>query len=352
MPNVHVPKNHCCQVRVRRRPRLLRDRARRLELRTDMLKSMAKQVARIAGLRAAEAEKWSHTVQGYYPVHPQPRWGHGAPPNPYLLSVLEEGRARYRAALAELEMQRDILHQIQHTPPLGGTAPSWDNPWFSVLDAASLVGFMLSRRPRRYLEIGSGNSTLFARYAAEAGALATTIWSLDPMPRREIDDLCDHVIREPLENCDLAVFDGIGPGDVVFFDGSHRVFTNSDVTTFFCDVLPRLKPGVLVHIHDIFLPSDYPLAWNRRLYSEQYLLAAMLLCRNPPFRTILPNYFVCNDPALSADVRRIFQASKSGRRDIPFFYNTSSLPGVSFWLEVTGTRDPSGPDRNMLSNSD
>jgi hypothetical protein len=115
---------------------------------------------------------------------------------------------------------------------------------------------------------------------------------------------------------------------------THRVFTNSDVTVFLLEVLPQLKPGILVHMHDIILPCDYPPAWNNRFYSEQYVLGAMLLCGVPPFQTVLPNYFVCTDPSLSEQARRIFQTRTSGR-DIPFFYaNQPDLPGVSFWFEV------------------
>ena len=98
----------------------------------------------------------------------------------------------------------------------------------------------------------------------------------------EVDGLCDEVIRAPLEECDLAVFSRVRPGDVVFFDGSHRAFTNSDVTTFFLDVLPELPAGVLVHLHDICLPDDYPPYLDDSFYSEQYLLATISSPRGRP----------------------------------------------------------------------
>ena len=98
---------------------------------------------------------------------------------------------------------------------------------------------------------------MFARHAIRTGNLKTTIMSIDPKPRAEIDSLCDRVMRLPLELCDLNLFRELEPGDILFFDGSHRIFANSDVTVFFIEVLPRLKPGVLVHVHDIFLPADY-----------------------------------------------------------------------------------------------
>lgn len=285
-------------------------------------------------------QRWSDTVADYYPIEPKPRWGYGCPSNSYVRRVLEAGRSRYEESLSQLVQHREFLHQV----PLTATSPnspSWDNPWFSTLDAAALMTFLLSRKPKRYLEIGSGTSTLFARHSITAGNLSTSITSVDPEPRREINDICDRVIRKPLETCDLALFDELEPGDLLFFDGSHRIFTNSDVTTFFFDVLPRLKPGVLVHLHDIFLPDDYPPDWNDRLYSEQYVLGAMLLCATPPFRVVMPNYFISTDPALSAWVRRIFQSPRGGA-DIPFFYyNNINIPGVSFWIE-TRSADAAG----------
>jgi hypothetical protein len=278
--------------------------------------------------------RWSSTVEDYYPVAPRPRWGRGSRRHSGLQAVLERSRPDFERELATIAEHRSILHSVQYDRnPEDATTPHWNNVWFSSLDAASLMGFLLARKPKRYLEIGSGHSTMFARYAIQAGKLPTTITSIDPRPREEIDKLCDRTLRQSLEDCDLSCFEELEKGDLLFFDGSHRVFTNSDVTVFFLEILTKLEPGVLVHIHDIFLPADYPRIWNRRLYSEQYLLAAMLLCGAPPFRVVLPNYFVCTDADLGARVRAIFK-SETGD-NIPFVYNTGSqMPGVSFWLET------------------
>ena len=167
-----------------------------------------------------------------------------------------------------------------------------------------------------------------------SGALFnTSITSIDPMPRIKVDAICNKVVRSTLEDCALDFIESIEPGDILFFDGSHRVFTNSDTTVLFMDILPRLQPGILVHLHDIFLPADYPPVWNDRLYSEQYLLAAMLLCGSPPFRVVLPSYFVCKDGPLSDKVNAIFNDRPGA--PIPFLYkNDANIPGVSFWLET------------------
>ena len=293
---------------------------------------------------------WSDTVRDYYPVDPAPRWGFGKPVHTEVKAALDKWRDNYAAALDIIASHRAALHAVSHAEP-ADLEPFWDNSWFTALDAAALVGFLLDRRPRRYLEIGSGHSTRFARYAIRCGGLSTTITSIDPTPRSgNVDPLCDRVIRHRLEDCDLAVFNELRAGDILFFDGSHRVFPNSDVTTLFFDVLPRLAPGVLVHLHDIFLPEDYPPQWSNRLYSEQYLLGATLLCPAQPFRIVLPNYFVCTDPALAGTVKRIFHSGQGP--DIPFIYgNSVQNPGNSFWIETLGNRAGSGVRRPFAAIS-
>jgi predicted O-methyltransferase YrrM len=232
-------------------------------------------------------------------------------------------------------MYKHVLHQIPLNKDNGNAGyPFWLNGWFSTLDAASLVCFLSMRKPSRYIEIGSGFSTMFARFAINSQGLATSLTSIDPQPRADIDKHCDNVVRTRLEDCDLSVFDQLTAGDILFFDGSHRVFTNSDVTVFFLEVLPRLSPGVLVHMHDIFLPFDYVPQWNARLYSEQYILAAMLICERPPFDVVMPNYFVCKDDDLVKHVKSMF-APTDGGHEIPMTYsNAAAVPGVSFWIQT------------------
>ena len=277
--------------------------------------------------------RWSNTVSDYHPVTPNPRWGFGKPVHAAINSVLGSSRANYEDSLRKIAVNRAALHAVPVAEVALKLDPFWNNQWFSCLDAASLVGFLLERRPTRYIEIGSGHSTRFARHAIRWSKLSTTITSVDPMPHSNIDPLCDRIIRRRLEECDLDIFRELCAGDILFFDGSHRVFTNSDVTTLFFDVLPRLCHGVLVHIHDIFLPADYPPQWNTRLYSEQYLLGSMLLCPEQPFRVVLPNYYVCMDTTLGKIVREIFRSEQVPA--IPFIYNNDAqIPGTSFWIET------------------
>jgi hypothetical protein len=124
---------------------------------------------------------------------------------------------------------------------------------------------------------------------------------VDPNPRAAIDELCDEVIRAGLETVDIDDIAGrLGPGDVVLFDGTHQILQNSDVAVFFLELLPRLDQSVLLAVDDIWLPDDYPPFWLERHYSEQYMLAAMLLAPGSALRPILPSWFVTQDHALGA----------------------------------------------------
>lgn len=81
---------------------------------------------------------------------------------------------------------------------------------------------------------------------------------------------------------------GLGVNDILFVDDSHRVFTDNDCAVFFLEILPRRDHGVIVHVHDIFLPYDYPTVGSKRHFSEQYLLASYLLAGCSWLRTLLP----------------------------------------------------------------
>ena len=129
--------------------------------------------------------------------------------------------------------------------------------------------------------------------------------SIDPLPRAECDVLCDEIIRRRLEDVDLAIFDELAPGDVLYMDGSHRCFPNSDVTVFFLEILPRLAPGVIVAVHDIFLPHDYPPKRMKRFYSEQYVMAAYMLGLGDRLKILLPNYFVSQANACADSLARL-----------------------------------------------
>lgn len=177
---------------------------------------------------------------------------------------------------------------------------AWIGGAICAFDSMALYAMVQKYKPKVYLEIGSGMTTCFAHQAIKDAKLKTRIVSIDPQPRGEIDAICDEVIRAGLETYDLAVFDRLEAGDILFFDGSHRSFMNSDVTVFFIDVLPRIKPGVIVHIHDILLPWDYPDSFKNWYWNERYLLAVYLMCSHDKLTPLLPTTWVCRSPEFEA----------------------------------------------------
>jgi predicted O-methyltransferase YrrM len=248
-----------------------------------------------------------------YPVDPKPRQDFGSQ---RLSALLEKDRASYAELLQKFQLFFARLADFKNTSHFPNFAASI---YYPNADAVALYSIMRLYQPKRYIEVGSGSSTHFAKTAVTDGQLPTKITCIDPFPRHEIASVADTILYQRLEETDLSIFDQLEANDIFFFDGSHRCFTNSDVTIAFLDILPRLKKGVIVHIHDIFLPDDYPANWSDRYYSEQYLLACYLLAETQRFQTILPMRFILNDPEL-------IQALAPLQLD---------LNGGSFWLRVT-----------------
>lgn len=225
-----------------------------------------------------------------YPAPTDARWGFGKPLNGPLVDRLEPA----------VQPALDLLQRHGATLALDGVhvaaspdsrEPSWTSTYMSPLDAAMLCAVLAEHRPAHFVEIGSGTSTKFARRTVELLGLSTTLCSIDPQPRAEVDQLCDEVVRADLQTVGLDRFEALGAGDVVFFDGSHRALMASDVAVFFFEVMPQLAPGVVVHVHDIFLPADYPPEWRHRSYSEQYVVGAALL-GDPSIEVLAPNHLL------------------------------------------------------------
>lgn len=271
-----------------------------------------------------------------YPVVAQPRWGVNQPPLAAMLAWFRARDADYMQTLATLYSFREALAALPEDPAepdLG--APCWRNGYFTGLDAIAYFGLLGSLRPARVLEVGSGHSTRLARHAIRELGLPTRLTSIDPQPRVAVDALCDEVIRTPLEQADLTLFEALSPGDILFIDNSHRVFQNSDATVFFLEVLPRLAPGIVVHVHDIFLPYDYPAAWSKRYYSEQYLLAALVQGGGAHLEPLLPLVYLSQEPDFSARLdaewgAEVFQRAFARNRAL-----TGGYPGTSLWLRTT-----------------
>lgn len=227
-----------------------------------------------------------------YATKPRVRSWSTAKDNDFCGRIIRTGRERYQTALQSSLALVDYFVTISATEPFDERQPWWNNPWFPPLDAICLTALLVKLNPRRYIEVGSGNSTKYVRRAISGHCLRTKIISIDPHPRAVIDILCDQIIRENFENCDLSLFSDLGAEDLIFIDNSHRCFQNSDVTVFFTEVLPALKSGCHYGIHDIFLPNDYPQEWLARYYNEQYLLMCYLLGGAAGDEIVMPVHYV------------------------------------------------------------
>jgi predicted O-methyltransferase YrrM len=170
----------------------------------------------------------------------------------------------------------------------------WENPMFGYTSACLLHAMVRTRRPARIVEIGAGMSTLVFLSALGANGAGTLV-SVDPNPSSFLSalDVADHVIvNSPVQEVSSSIFDD---ADFVFVDSSHVVRTGGDVNTIYLDVLPRLRSGTTVHVHDVYLPFEYPKTYSERersryFWNEQYILQAFL-AMNDSYRIDLAGYW-------------------------------------------------------------
>jgi hypothetical protein len=223
-------------------------------------------------------------------------------------------RDNYEQFIQSLGRLVNFFNEIPAEPPTtpdGALMPHWSNNYLSPGDAMALCGFLFKYNPVVYMEIGSGNSTKFAKRVISHFNLRTKIISIDPSPRAEIDSICDESVRAPMQMVPKGVFQALRKDNILFIDGSHRCLQNSDVTYMFLDVLPDLSPGVLIHFHDIFFPEDYPSEWAERFYSEQYLLGVLLLFGSG-YEILYSSRYVRLDRELSGQFVTLLNKSPSG----------------------------------------
>lgn len=190
------------------------------------------------------------------------------------------------AALAEFGAD---LARLGHA---NGTGYRPGNGYFDSPDAETLYLMMRRFRPARVVEVGCGNSTRITRQAIHDGGFDCRLTAIDPYPRADIDGLADRFEQVGLEEVGTAIFDALGPGDVLFIDSSHLVRIGNDVAHLFCRIIPRLARGVVIHVHDVFLPYEYP---NRFFHDcpswgEQYVLHALL--QGGGYEMLWPGYLL------------------------------------------------------------
>ena len=295
-----------------------------------------------------------------FPRDSTPRYGWGRPAHRLLYEACEEKRSTFASYLESFVQYQDDFVRIPKTSN-DDITPMWNNDMFPALDAIALYGMLCVKRPKLYLEIGSGYSTRFlprakddfmfhhgeeflapidgavtyhfywsggqapaARIQLDAPVQVGSIICIDPSPRTSVGSVADRFISSPLQDLDMHFFGDLGPNDILFIDGSHRVFMNSDVAVLFLEILPNLTPGVIVQMHDIHLPYDYPPEWGKRYYNEQYLLATYLLAGHR-LDILLANAFVTRDEPLRNILQPIWTAPEIAG---------ATAYGASFWAMV------------------
>jgi predicted O-methyltransferase YrrM len=204
----------------------------------------------------------------------------------------------------------------------------YQNGAFESGDAEFLYSMIRLFKPRRIVEIGSGQSTLLSASAVSENCTENPNYScehicIEPYENQWLDQLNIQLVRQPVEQLDLSLFSTLQRDDILFIDSSHMVRPQGDVIFELFEILPALNPGVLIHIHDIFSPRDYLEEWittEMRFWNEQYLLEAFL-SYNSSFEILgALNFLKHHYPAELSDACPVLREQFNNRE-----------PG-SFWL--------------------
>lgn len=210
---------------------------------------------------------------------------------------------------------------------------AFDNGYFAGLDAAIYYALIRDLRPARVIEIGGGMSTRIAARALarnEADDRYGELVCIEPFPEARLTDDMPKatLLQQRIEDVPLERFDELQANDILFIDSSHAVKFGGDVCREFLEILPRLKPGVWVHVHDVFFPQDYPARWlidQRQAFTEQYLLEAFLAF-NRVFEARLCLHWLWND----------YHHVLSDRWPGAVVTGSEHHPPASFWMARVG----------------
>ena len=202
----------------------------------------------------------------------------------------------------------------------------FNNGAFESGDAEFWYAMIRHFKPRKIIEIGSGNSTLMARRAIEQNSKIDPAYCcahtcIEPYEMAWLEQCGVEVIRERVEQVAPDFFRALGSGDILFIDSSHMIRPQGDVLYEFLRILPILASGVIVHVHDIFTPRDYPRQWvveENKFWNEQYLLEAFL-CHNADWQVL-------------AALNFLHHSHSPGLKDICPYLEEQREPG-SFYLQ-------------------
>ena len=246
-------------------------------------RSLARHMMFLLNTSPSLADSWGYHVRPIHYYEPLPDFRG--------ITAADTTRRRVSDAIAfDLEGQRRLVRRLgdAYRSELEAIAASrafdFSNDYFAGLDAAMYYALVRDLRPARVIEIGSGMSTHIAAKAFErnlADGHRGELVCIEPFPQPRLtkDMPAITLIEQQVERVPLDTFDKLQANDILFIDSSHAAKFGGDVCREFLEILPRLKPGVWVHVHDIFFPHDYPADWlieQRLAFNEQYLLEAFL----------------------------------------------------------------------------
>lgn len=260
-----------------------------------------------------------------YAIDPQPVYSLDRP-HKKLFEMISENDISYEKILRQAQSFRERFFSINEASnEMDISQPAWNNNYVPGLDIIVLYTLINQLKPDRYVEIGSGTTTKTALKARKENDLNFTITCIDPHPRQEIAAIADEWMPTAIQEQSLDLFRNLSENDIVFFDGTHTLYPNSDVMWFFMEILPVLPPGVVVQVHDIYLPYDYPQFMRERYYSENYLLGALLLNNPGKYEIMAPVYYMSEQESLSGILNDVWVH--------PSMKNVETHGG-SFWFRI------------------
>jgi predicted O-methyltransferase YrrM len=175
------------------------------------------------------------------------------------------------------------------------------NNFFENGDADIYYQLIRHLKPKNILEIGSGHSTLIALEAIKKNKsvdkIETKITCVEPYENKWLDQLNIKILRKRIENLDESYYLALEKNDILFIDSSHIIRPQGDVLKIFFEIVPKLKKGTIVHIHDIFTPKDYPKEWlieQNKFWNEQYLVEALMMSKDKYEIYLMLNYLKNN----------------------------------------------------------
>lgn len=257
--------------------------------------------------------------------------GHYYSPIVNLDEYKKNGNPNRKGAILDIDLrEKQQTNLITELEAILKETPNWDsdkslryqfdNKWFPRVDGIFLYSLIRKFNPQRIIEVGSGYSSalmldtndLFMNNSIHFTFIEPNSERLESLLRKD-DHKKTIIIKQFVQSVNLDIFKTLKANDFLFIDSSHITKSASDVNFLFFNILPILPSGVIIHVHDIFYPLEYPEDWitRGRNWNEIYLLRAFLQ-NNKDYEIVLFNdYLQQNHPSIF-DQNKCFKGQKNG----------------------------------------